>query len=137
MLGEKIGEEKGRVTGRRILPGDSDNRFVKMEVSMETEVTLLGQPGRNIGTYTIVGRGPGQVYGEGQGMFLGADGETAIWNGHGVARLEQSGAMHIAASVAFQATSEKLVKLNGMLVVAEHHSDMENNVSSVLFEWSA
>jgi hypothetical protein len=137
MLGEKIGAEKGKVTSRRVLPGDADVRFVKMEVNIETESTILGQAGQNLGTYTIVGRGPGQVYGEGQGMFLAANGETAIWNGHGVARLDESGAMHIAASVVFQTTSEKLAKLNGMLVIIEHHADMQNNASSELYEWTA
>jgi hypothetical protein len=137
MLGDKIGEEKGRVTGRRILPGDADVRFVRMEISIETEATILGQAGQNLGTYTIVGRGPGQVYGEGQGMFFAANGDNAIWNGHGVARVDEAGGMHIAASVAFQSESEGLAKLNGMLVLVEHHADMENNASSTLHAWTA
>jgi hypothetical protein len=77
------------------------------------------------------------VYGEGQGIFLAANGESAIWNGHGVARVDESGGMHIAASVASQTDSEKLPRLNGVLVVIEHHADMQNNANSDLFEWSA
>jgi hypothetical protein len=136
MLGAKIGEEKGKVTGRRVLPGSDDVRFVIMEVTIETQATILGQPGTNLGTYTIAERGPGQVYGQGQGMFMTPDGQSAIWNGHGVARIGDGGAMHIAASIVYQTTSEKLAKLNGMLVLVEHHADMENNASSDLFEWS-
>ena len=41
MLGEKLGEEKGKVIGSRVLPGD-DYRYVKLEVSFETAGTLLG-----------------------------------------------------------------------------------------------
>jgi hypothetical protein len=137
MLGAKIGEEKGKVTGRRILPGGEDVRYVKMEVSMETEATVLGLTGTNMGTYTIVERGPGQVYGEGQGMFFGPAGEGAIWNGHGVARIDETGAMHIVASIVFQTTSEKLSKLNGVLTLVEHHADMQGNASSTFHEWSA
>ncbi len=137
MLGAKIGDESGKVTARRILPGDADMRFIKMEITMETQGTILGVPGQNIGTYTIVERGPGQVYAEGQGMFMTQDGSGAIWNGHGVARMDEKGEMHVAASVAFQTTSEKLSKLNGMLALVEHHADMENNCRSDLFEWTA
>jgi hypothetical protein len=136
MLGEKIGEEHGKVTGRRVLPGDADVRWVTMEISYETQGTLLGQAGRNASTYTIVERGPGQIYGTGQGIFMTLDGQAAIWNGHGVARVDATGSIHVAASVAFQTTSEKLAKLNGVLVLVEHHTDMENNASSDLFEWS-
>ncbi|MGE5595223.1 MAG: hypothetical protein ACM3S1_04205 [Hyphomicrobiales bacterium] len=108
-----------------------------MEVTFETEMTILGVPGRNLGTYTIVERGPGQVYGEGQGMFMSGSGDGAIWNGHGVARLAEGGAMHIAASVVFQTTSEKLSKLNEVLALVEHTADLENKASSELYEWKA
>ena len=137
MLGEKIGSEQGKVTGRRALKGDADYRFLRMEVTVETECTILGVQGMNIGTYTIAERGPGQVYGEGQGMFMSASGEGAIWNGHGVARMDDTGAMHIAASIVFQTTSEKLASLNSMVVLVEHHADMQNNASSDLFAWTA
>ena len=137
MLGEKIGEEHGKVSGRRVLPGGEDVRWVKMEITIETQATLLGQTGMNLGTYTIVERGPGQVYGEGQGMFMTPDGQSAIWNGHGIARMDERGGIHVAASVAFQTGSEKLAKLNTVLAVIEHHTDMENNANSDIFEWTA
>ena len=41
MLGEKIGEEQGRVTTRRVLEGD-DYRYIKMEITFETQATLFG-----------------------------------------------------------------------------------------------
>ena len=33
MLSEKIGKESGKVTGRRVLRGDADYRFVRMEIT--------------------------------------------------------------------------------------------------------
>jgi hypothetical protein len=87
MLGEKIGEERGKVTSRRVLPGDDSLRFVKMEITFETQVTLYGVSGMNIGTYVVYERGGGQMYGEGQGIVTTADGDGAIWNGHGVGRM--------------------------------------------------
>jgi hypothetical protein len=136
MLGPKIGEEHGRVTGRRILPGD-DYRYVKMELTFETEATILGHQGMQMGTYTIFERVPGQLYGEGQGIFMTSEGDSAIWNGHGVGRMTGDGVgASFAAAVAFQA-SGKLTDLNGMLVLVEHTTDNEGNAHSNLYEWKA
>jgi len=137
MLGNKIGEEHGKVTGRRVLPGDGQMSFMKLEISFETEVTLYGVSGMNVGTYTVYERGPGQMYAEGQGIVMTAEGEGAIWNGHGVGTMGQDGTMNFAASVAFQTTSAKLGALNGILVLVEHHADMAGSANSGLYEWKA
>ncbi len=136
MLGEKIGEERGRVTSRRILEGQ-DYRYVRMEISFESTATILGHTGVNIGTYTIFDRIPGQIYGEGRGLFVAPGGE-GIWNGHGIGRMTGDGmGMAFAASVAFQTNSEKLARLNAVLVLVEHQVDNDGNVHSTLFEWKA
>jgi len=136
MLGNKIGEESGRVTGRRVLEGD-DYRFVKMEVTFETACTLYAIAGANMGTYVVFERVPGQLYGEGRGIFMGSNGESAIWNGHGVGRPTGEGmGIAIAASVAFQA-SGGLSQLNGVLAVVEHTTDNDGNAKSDLYEWKA
>jgi hypothetical protein len=136
MLGAKIGEETGRVTGRRILEGD-DYRYVKMEISFETQATVLGHQGMQLGTYTIYERVPGQLYGEGRGIFMSSDGESAIWNGHGVGRMTGDGmGAAFAAAIAFQAGG-KLTDLNGMLVLVEHTTDNDGNAHSILYEWKA
>lgn len=136
MLGEKIGEENGRVTNRRVLEGD-DYRYVKMEITFEASGTLLGHAGTNIGTYTIFERVPGQMYGEGRGIFMANDGESAIWNGHGVGHPTGDGmGVAFAASVAFQA-GEKLSALNGVLALVEHTLDSDGNAKSLIYEWKA
>jgi hypothetical protein len=136
MLGDKLGEEHGKVTSRRILEGD-DYRYVKMEINFETEATILGTQGMNVGTYTVFERIPGQLYGEGRGIFMTADGGGAIWNGHGIGQMGDDGVMAFAASVAFQTDSDKLSRLNSCLVVVEHHADMAGNANSTLYEWKA
>ncbi len=136
MLGEKIGEESGKVTTRRILPGD-DYRYVKMEITYEAESTVLGVSGMNIGTYVIYERIPGQIYGEGRGIFMSSEGESAIWNGHGVGHPTGDGAgVAIAAAVSYQA-SGKLSPLNSVMVVVEHTTDGDGNAHSLLYEWKA
>jgi hypothetical protein len=136
MLGEQIGEESGRVTGRRILPGD-DYRYVKMEISFETQCNLFGAPGMNAGTYVIYERVPGQIYGEGQGIVMLQSGESAIWNAHGIGRPTGEGAgMKIAGSVAFQAGPGMLARLNEVLVAVEHEAADDGSVKSKLWEWT-
>src|SRR4051794_16378235 len=111
MLGNKIGEEHGKVTSRRVLPGD-DPRYVKMEISFEAQATILGAEAMSIGTYVIFERIPGQIYGEGQGIYMTKDGESAIWNGHGVGTGTPDGGVKFAASIAVQAgSSGKLAPL--------------------------
>ena len=135
MLGEKLGEEHGKVTTRRILQGD-DYRYIKMEVSFETSCTILGQEGQNIGTYTVFERVPGQLYGEGRGIFMSNQGESAIWNGHGVGNMTGEG-MAFAAGIAFQAGTGSLNRLNKVLVLVEHKTDNDGNADSTLYEWKA
>jgi hypothetical protein len=136
MLGEQIGTEQGKVTTRRVLPGD-DYRYIKLEISFEAQGTVYGIAGTNIGTYTIFERVPGQMYGEGQGIIMTNDGQGAIWKGHGIGRADENGTMSFAASVAFQAGPGSLERLNHVLVVAEHSIDMEGNAKSALYEWKS
>lgn len=137
MLGERIGEEKGRVTTRRILEGD-DYRYVKMEITFEAEITIFGIKGMDMGTYTIFERIPGQLYGEGRGIIMTQDGEGIIWNGHGVGTMTGEGlGAKFAAAVAFQTSSEKMARLNTVLGVVEHTTGADGSASSVLWEWKA
>lgn len=135
MLGDKIGELTGKVTGTRVLPGD-DFRYVKMEISFQEAGKLFGIDATDVGTYTIFERVPGQIYGEGQGITqAGEDG--AIWNGHGVGRMTGQGmASSMRFSLAFQADpSGKLGRLNGVLVIGEHETDDQGNVKTTIWEW--
>ena len=136
MLGEKLGEEEGRVTSRRVLKGDAAGSYMRVEISFEAQGTLLGVQYMNLGTYEIIGRGPGQMYGEGQGIIQGTNGEEGIWNGHGVGEDAGNGVLKFAASIAFQTNTPTLTRLNGMLVLVEHSINMmDNSAKSTLYEW--
>jgi hypothetical protein len=135
MLGEKIGEEHGKVTTRRALKS-GDPRYLKLEVTIETEVSLYGTTGMNLGTYEIMERIPGQLYADGQGIIMTADGEGVIWSGFGIGRANPDGSLAIAASISFQ-TSGKLERLNGVVGLVEHTAGSDGSASSVLYEWKA
>lgn len=136
MLGDKIGEATGRVTGTRMLPGE-DYRYLKMEVSFQESGKLLGVDATDMGTYTIFERVPGQLYGEGQGINMTADGQGAIWNGHGIGQMTGKGmGTSFRFSLAFQAPpTGPLARLNGCLVIGEHEVDDAGNTSTTVWEW--
>lgn len=136
MLGDKIGEQTGRLTGTRVLPG-GDYRYIKMEVDIQESGKVYGVDAVDIGTYSVFERVPGQLYGQGQGILQTTDGEGAIWNGHGVGKMSGKGmGMSFRFSVAYQAgPSGKLARLNGVLVIGEHEVDDAGNTKTTFWEW--
>ena len=70
-------------------------------------------------------------------MFQTADGEGAIWTGHGVGRMTGEGmGMVMRFSLAVQAqTDGALAGLNEVLVIGEHESDAQGNTRTTIWEW--
>ncbi|MSQ11667.1 MAG: hypothetical protein EXR48_03060 [Dehalococcoidia bacterium] len=67
---------------------------------------------------------------------MAKNGESAIWNGHGVGRPTGEGmGISMRFSIAVQAGAGKLAPLNGVLVVGEHDSDAEGNIHTQTWEW--
>jgi hypothetical protein len=136
MLSEKLGSERGHVTSRRVLPGEG-MRYMKLEISFESEGEVMGVKGQNIGTFTVVERGPGQMYAEGQGIVMLETGEGGIWNGHGVGQMSEDGTIRIASAIAVQTTSEKLASINHQLLLAETHAHPDGAIHADFYGWTA
>jgi hypothetical protein len=131
MLGESIGESRGKRTGRRVL---STNPF-KVEVSLETSGTLLGIEVNEVITYWSEARADGSLYGEGQGVTITKDGETATWKGQGVGKIVSGGAVSYRGAVYYSTASPKLARLNAVAAVFEFDADANGNTHSKLWEW--
>lgn len=138
MLGDKIWEATGKVTGTRVLPGD-DYRYVKVETSIEYAGKLLGKDGGGMGTFVAFERVPGQMYAEGQGIVGTADGEGAIWNGHGVGHMGGDAGgmtMSIRYSIAYQAgATGPLAALNDSLIVGEFETKSDGTFTDTAWLW--
>jgi hypothetical protein len=72
-----------------VLPGDGRP---KVEVSTQTTGKLLGIDTRSMVTYTATVRSDGSLYGEGQGIVMGKNGEAATLRVAGAGRLLGGGA---------------------------------------------
>jgi hypothetical protein len=133
MQGEKIGEESGKVTSRRVLPNPGGSP--KMETSAQTDSTLLGVKATNTITYWSVVRPDGTLYGEGQGIVMGKEGDLATWVGQGVGTIKDDGAVSYRGAVYYQSSSPKWSRLNSVAAIFEHEVDTEGNVRSQTWEW--
>jgi hypothetical protein len=133
MLGEQVGEEQGKVTGLRVLPPEGNNPVV--EVSFQAKGTLLGFNVTSMGTYQSISR-DGIFYGEGHGVVMTEDGDTANWKGQGIGKPTGHGqSVNWRGSLFFQTTSSKFSKLNSTPLVFEYDIDEEGNSRTKTWEW--
>ena len=132
MLGELLGETKGKRTGRRVL--STDGGF-KAEVSFEDSGKLLGIAVNDIGTYWSASRPDGSLYGEGQGVVLVPDGGAATWKGQGVGKFLAGGAVSYRGALYYSTANPKLVRLNTIAGVFEFEVDADGNTHTKIWEW--
>lgn len=134
MLGENIGEEKGKITGIRVL--STEGRGHKIEASFQATGTLLGIEGTNTGTYYSIMTPSGNLRGEGQGVYMSKDGQTAMWNAMGLGKLTGKGmAANYRGLLLWQTNSPKFDRLNNVAVVFEYETDENGNVHDKIWEW--
>ena len=134
-LGELIGEDRGKMTGERVL----DVQVPKMETSFTMEGNYRGTLCTDVGTYTSVLREGGVLYGEGQGIVTTKDGQgIATWTGQGIGRFIGPGRVSFRGSLFFRTPSMsqggKLSYLNNIVGVFEYEVDEAGNCSSKTWE---
>jgi len=132
MLGEQLGEARGKRTSRRVLSAETG---FKVEVAFEANGKMLGVDNTEIGTYWSESKPDGSMYGEGQGVVITQDGEVATWKGGGVGKFVGGGAVSYRGAIYYTTASKKLARLNGMATVFEFDVDAEGNTKSKLWEW--
>ncbi len=133
MLGEQIGEERGKRTARRVL--STDGGGFKVEVSFESNGQVLGVDTHEIGTYWSAPRPDGSLYGEGEGVVLTPDGGMATWKGAGVGKFGAGGAVSYRGAIYYNTSIPELARLNAVAAVFEFEVDAEGNTHSKIWEW--
>ncbi len=135
MLGEMIGETRGKITVNRVLPFESEGLAPRIESSFQDSGKILGVEVTDIGTYWSTVRAGG-LYGEGQGIVMTRDGEMAYWTGQGVGKFTGRGSASIwRGSLFYRTSSQKLAHLNNIAVVFEYEVDEDGNTQDKLWEW--
>jgi hypothetical protein len=131
MLGNLIGETKGRRLVRRVLSVNPPTA----EVSFEDSGHLLGINVTGMGTYTSVVRPDGSILGHGQGMSMTDDGEAVTWTGSGLGKFGPGGSVSYRGMLFNQTNSTKLAALNNTCVAFEYEVDPSGNTTSKSWEW--
>jgi len=133
MQGDKVGESTGRVISQRVLPNPEG--APKMETSFKSGGKLLGADANETGTYWSIIRPDGTIFGEGQGVIMGTEGNLATWVGQGVGTTREGGAVSYRGAIYYQSSSPTWSRLNGVAVIFEYEVDAEGNTRSQLWEW--
>jgi hypothetical protein len=136
MLGEKLGESRGKMTGTRVLP--SEGHCVKVEVSFQGKGQILGREISDMGTYWQTVRGDGVFYGEGTVLLMTKEGDSAHWTGFGIGRpAGPAPAGRYAVCGSFQRASERLHRLTTTATVTEYEVDEQGSYHWTMWEWKA
>jgi hypothetical protein len=133
MLGERIGEEAGKVTGQRVLP--AADGLPRMETSFQAAGSIYGVSHTDTGTYVATLRRDGSLYGEGQGVLMGKGGEVATWIGQGVGTMKKDGAVSYRGACYYQTASPAWTRLNSIAGAFEYEVDAQGNTKGQLTEW--
>jgi hypothetical protein len=131
MLGEQLGETKGKRLVRRVTSIDPPT----VEVTFEDSGHMLGIPTTGMGTYTSVIRPDGSIFGNGQGISMTQDGDGITWTGTGVGKFLPSGAISYRGMLCFRTTSEKLARLNNACGAFEYEVAADGTTTSKTWEW--
>ena len=131
MIGEKIGETKGKRLVRRVISTDPTT----VEVTFEDSGHMLGAATTGLGTYTSVVGLDGSIFGEGQGVMMTQDGEAITWKATGFGKFGAEGATSYRGMLFFKTASQKLARLNNACGAFEFDTDGSGNTVSKMWEW--
>ena len=131
MLGNQIGETKGKRLVRRVLSVDPPTA----EVSFEDAGQMLGVNVTGMGTYTSVVRPDGSIFGHGQGLSMTDNGEAITWTGTGLGKFGPGGSVSYRGMLFYQTNSTKLAALNNTCAAFEYDSDPSGSTTAKSWEW--
>lgn len=131
MLGNLIGETKGKRLVRRVLSVDPPTA----EVSFEDAGHALGTPTTGMGTYTSIVRCDGSILGHGQGVITTDEGEIITWTGTGLGKFGPGGSVSYRGMLFLHTVSTKLTALNNCCAAFEYEVEASGATTSKLWEW--
>lgn len=131
MLGEQIGELKGKMMGRRVLDAEGPT----LEICVSAKGSVRGTQVNESLTYVARATSTGVLHGEGQGVVMTGDSEMAAYTGKGVRRFTPSGVQWSGAMFYRTSSTGKLSFLHNVVGVFEAGMDSEGNFSEKIWEW--
>ncbi len=135
MLGELIGQCAGKVTGIRVLP--TQGQYARLEVSLQGQGNLLGQPITEFGTYVQTVRSGGVLQGEAHNVMITSNGEVADWFGGGVGRQTGPGFKSTYGAYGrFDSAQAALAQLEMVATAIEYDVEEDGSYRWQMWEWT-
>jgi hypothetical protein len=132
MLGELIGELKGRISSQRVLDSDGP----EIETNISASGTLRGVQVTETLSYVAAPSAKGVLSGVGEGVMISSKGEMATYTGQGIGKFDSSGTLKWRGAIFFKSTSSgELQFLNNLVAVFEAEVDAQENFSDKTWEW--
>ena len=133
MLGELIYEQKGKISGYRVL----DTEGPTIETTITGTGIINGIDVTDIVTYWSK---PSKsdlktFHAEGQGVILTKDGEMATWKGYGIGRYNGRNRTDKGSVFFKTSTNGKLSFLNNKIGVFEYEANENGNTNGKIWEW--
>ena len=133
MLGDKLGNVKGKIVLRRVLSAAAGG--ARTESTQRGSGKLLGVEYQEMATYESEIRPDGTLYGTGHGLYMGKGGEMATWTGGGVGTFTKNGGVSFRGAIYLYSASPKWQRLNAVASVYEYDVDASDNYKGTLLEW--
>ena len=131
MLGEFIGELKGKITGQRVLSVDGP----RMETSVSASGAIRGTQVTETLTFVATQTSKGVLHGVGNGILVSPEGDLITYTGEGIGKFDSSGILKWRGAVYYTESTGKLGSLNNVVGVFESQVDAEGNFSDKSWEW--
>ncbi len=132
MLGEYLGEIRGKVTGIRVLPLEGANPVI--EYSFQGQGTLLGIELIQMSTSKSVASG-GLYEAQGHGVIVTNDGEIINWTGQGIGCPNSPRGASFRGARFYRTSSQKHARFNGLVAVFEVEVDNDGNALEKFWQW--
>ncbi|HEY7108467.1 MAG TPA: hypothetical protein VH415_03470 [Nitrososphaeraceae archaeon] len=132
MLGEIIGEMKGKISSQRVL----DSEGPEVETNISASGSLRGVQVTETLTYVASPSARGILHGVGEAVVISEKGEMATFRGEGIGRFDSSGTLKWRGAVFFKPSSSgELQFLNNLVAAFEAEVDAQGNFSDKTWEW--
>jgi hypothetical protein len=133
MLGQQVGEIKGKATGQRVLGSDGP----VMETSVAASGNFVGSQVNVTLTYTSKLVTNGVLHGWGNGVIMTTEGDMATYTGEAIGKIDSSGNVRWRGSLFYNSSaSGKLASLSNLVAVLEAEVDSQGNFTEKTWEWS-
>jgi hypothetical protein len=139
LLGDLLLEERGQITGQRVLDAESQR--------VEISYTAVGKYKGNIdyleiATYWSVPANikKNESCGEGQGIMTTRDGDSAIWKSHGIGQVLSSGSRSLKGSAVYRLPQPAdkgsvFAEIDNVMVVFEYEIGANGNYFGKAWGW--